>query len=199
MKIDPASQPTSRIYSIMVGAINPRPIAWVSTISPAGKTNLAPFSYFNGVCSKPATLMFSVVNKPDGSPKDTFRNVTSNQEFVVNVVPFRLSQPMAQSAADFEYEVSEFEELGLESVPSNMVTPPGVLTSPIRFECRVSKVVPIGKGPSGVNVVFGEIVLIHVDDEVLNESGEIDAEQLDSIGRLGGKEYSRTTDRFNIT
>ena len=198
MKIDPSTEPTSAIYSLMVSAINPRPIAWVSTISPGGKTNLAPFSYFNGVCSRPATLMFSVVNKPDGTPKDTYRNVVANEEFVVNVVPFRLRSPMAQSAVDYDYEVSEFEELGLEQSASELVKPPGVLSSPIKFECRLSQIVPIGNGPSGVNVVFGEIVLIHVDDAILDESGTIDAELLDTIGRLGGKQYSRTTDRFEI-
>ncbi len=182
----------------MVGAITPRPIAWVSTISDRGISNLAPFSYFNGVCSTPAALMFSPVNRPDGSKKDTLLNIEANRQFVVNVVPFQMAEPMFQTAGDFVYEVSEFEKAGLESRPGIKVQAPHVVGSPVRFECELIQIVPIGEGPLAASVVIGQILLIDIDDEILDEQGEIDPGRLDSIGRLGGKSYCRTTERYDL-
>ncbi len=182
----------------MIRAITPRPIAWVSTISPGGITNLAPFSYFNGICSAPATLMFSAVNQPDGSKKDTVINIEANGQFVVNVVPFELANPMLQTAAGLEYEVSEFDAANLTPAPSEKVTPPRVAESPIHFECELLKIVNIGKGPLAANVIFGNILLIEVDDQVLNENQKIDPQRVNSIGRLGGRDYCQTNELFKI-
>lgn len=198
MLIDPAAESASFVYSTMIRAITPRPIAWVSTISPTGVTNLAPFSYFNGVCSSPAALMFSPVNRPDGSPKDTLINIRSNGEFVVNVVPFSIAQPMSETAGDFQYETSEFSEVGLSPAPSQKVHPPGVLESPIQFECEVIQIVPVGEGPLAANVIIGRIVLMNIADEILDVDQKIDPSKLDTIGRMGGQSYSRTTERFEI-
>ncbi len=198
MLIDPEAEYASFVYATMIRAITPRPIAWVSTISPTGVTNLAPFSYFNGVCSSPAALMFSPVNRPDGSPKDTLINIRSNGEFVVNVVPFSIAQPMSETAGDFQYETSEFSEVGLSPTPSQKVQPPGVLESPIQFECEVIQIVPVGEGPLAANVIIGRIVLMNIADEILDADQKIDPSQLDTIGRMGGRSYSRTTERFEI-
>ncbi len=198
MLIDPAAESASFVYSTMIRAITPRPIAWVSTISPTGVTNLAPFSYFNGVCSSPAALMFSPVNRPDGSPKDTLINIRSNGEFVVNVVPFSIAQQMSETAGDFQYETSEFSEVGLSPTPSQKVQPPGVLESPIQFECEVIQIVPVGEGPLAANVIIGKIVLMNIADEILDVDQKIDPSKLDTIGRMGGRSYSRTTERFEI-
>lgn len=198
MLIDPAAESASFVYSTMIRAITPRPIAWVSTISPTGVTNLAPFSYFNGVCSSPAALMFSPVNRPDGSPKDTLINIRSNGEFVVNVVPFSIAQQMSETAGDFQYETSEFSEVGLSPTPSQKVQPPGVLESPIQFECEVIQIVPVGEGPLAANVIIGKIVLMNIADEILDVDQKIDPSKLDTIGRMGGQSYSRTTERFEI-
>ena len=113
MQFKPEDVSPSQVYATMVQAITPRPIAWVSTISPSGITNLAPFSYFNGVSTKPAAIMFSAVDKPGGIKKDTVRNIETTNEFVVNVVPYELGEPMFQSSKDVDYEVSEFEQAGL--------------------------------------------------------------------------------------
>lgn len=199
MQLDPQSTSPSQIYSTMIRAITPRPIAWVSTISPNGITNLAPFSYFNGICSDPATLMFSAVNQPDGSPKDTVVNIEATQQFVVNIVPFELASPMLQTASNLAYEDSEFDATNLKTKPSIQITPPRVAESPIQFECELHEIVRIGEGPLAANVIFGNILLIHVDDRVLGENGKIDPDLVNSIGRMGGQDYCQTSNRFQIT
>ena len=198
MLLNPENETPSTVYSTMVRAIAPRPIAWVSTISARGITNLAPFSYFNGVSTTPAALMFSAVNKPDGSKKDTIRNIEANREFVVNVVPFDLRQPMATTASEFDYEVSEFEKVGLDKRTSHLVTPPAVKESPINFECELIQIVNVGQGPLAAYLVIGKIRLIVVSESVLTD-GKIDPEKVDAIGRLGGREYCRTSQRFTIS
>ena len=198
MQLDPASEDPTVVYSTMIRAITPRPIAWVSTISNNGITNVAPFSYFNGICSDPAAVMFSPVNRPDGSKKDTVRNIEVNGQFVVNVVPFSSAQMMFDSAADFDFETSEFDELGLTTQLSSRVKPPGVAESPIQFECELIQIVPVGEGPLAANVIIGKILLMNISDEVLDERGKIDAQKLDLIGRMGGRSYCRTTDRFDL-
>lgn len=198
MEIDPAKVSAKKIYSTMIRTITPRPIAWVSTVSPSGVTNLAPFSYFNGVCSDPAVLSFSAVNKPDGSLKDTVRNIRSNEQFVVNVVPFKLAEAMAKTAAELPYDESEIDLAGLDTIPSVRVSPPRVCGSPVQFECRLFQIVQVGDGPSGANLILGKIELIHVDDAAVNKQGKIDPQLVDSIGRMGGREYCRTQDRFSL-
>lgn len=198
MQIDPAVENPSRVYSTMIRAITPRPIAWVSTVSENGVTNLAPFSYFNGVCSQPAALMFSPVNQPDGTKKDTVRNIEATGQFVVNMVPFSAAEPMLKTAFNFDFETSEFAAVGLTEKPSIRVRPPGVAESPIQFECELLQIVPVGEGPLAANVIIGKILLMNIDDAVLDDERKIDPERLDTIGRMGGVGYCRTTDRFVI-
>ena len=198
MQLDPEKVNPNIIYSTMIRAITPRPIAWVSTISRSGVTNLAPFSYFNGICCKPAALMFSPVNRPDGSKKDTILNVEANGQFVVNTVPYSLANKMFATSADMEYEVSEFETVGLNPEASDRVEPPRVAESPVRFECEVMQIVHVGEGPLAANVVIGKILLIDILDSVLDERQKIDPDLLDMVGRLGGRSYCRTTNRFEL-
>lgn len=185
-------------YSWMTSTILPRPIAWVSTISSAGKTNLAPFSFFQGITANPPTLMFVPVNTRDGSPKDTLRNIEATREFVVNVVPFALAEKMNATAALLPYGESEFEKFEVESTASERVRPPRVSASPVAFECALHSIVHIGEGPIAANVVFGRILCLHVSESVLGSSGLPDAGKLDLVGRLGGEDYARTTERFGL-
>ena len=130
--------------------------------------------------------------------EDTLVNIRSNGEFVVNVVPFSIAQAMVETAGDFQYETSEFSEVGLTPAPSQKVQPPGVLESPIQFECQVIQIVPIGEGPLAANVIIGKIVLINIADNILNDEQKIDPSKLDTIGRMGGRGYSRTNERFEL-
>lgn len=199
MQIDPLKLTPSQVYAWMIRAITPRPIAWVSTVSKSGISNLAPFSYFAGVSSKPASLVFSCANRPDGSPKDTLRNLQAIPQFVVNIVSQDLAEAMAKTSTELSYEESEFEFAGLESQPSQRVRPPGVRLAPIRMECEVMQVIPVGEEAGGSHLVLGKILLLDIDDKVLDANGKIDPDKLDSIGRMGGRMYCRTRDRFEMT
>ncbi|MBI1784966.1 flavin reductase family protein [Candidatus Sumerlaeota bacterium] len=198
MIVDPADAKPTQLYHCLIGAIAPRPIAWVSTLSPRGIPNLAPFSYFTGVGVLPPTLCFSPINRRDGSKKDTILNLRATPEFVVNVVPFALGEAMNLSSADFAYEESEFEKAGVTPAASRKVKPPCVAESPVHFECALHDIIELGTGPLAGNLVIGKILLIHVADEVLDERGEIDPKKLDLIGRMGGNWYARTREIFEM-
>ncbi len=185
-------------YGWMISTILPRPIAWVSTISAEGKTNLAPFSFFQGVTANPPTLMFVPVNKRDGSKKDTVQNIEAVPEFVINLVSFELAEQMNASAALLPYGESEFERFGIAAAPSDRIRPPRVAAAPVAFECALERIVLIGEGPLAANVVFGRILVAHVKDAVLGADGRPDAGKLDLIGRLGGESFTRTRDRFDL-
>lgn len=198
MLIDFSSLKPRDAYAWMISTILPRPIAWVSTISSAGKTNLAPFSFFQGVTSNPPTLMFCPVNTRDGTKKDTVRNIEQVPEFVVNLVSFALAEKMNATSALLPYGESEFETFGVESAPAVTVRPPRVAQAPVAFECTLDRFVHIGEGPLAANVVFGRILRAHVSDAVLDASGKPDPERLDLIGRMGGETFTRTRERFDL-
>lgn len=183
-------------YAWMIGTILPRPIAWVSSLSAESKSNLAPFSFFQGVTSNPPTLMFVPVNQRDGTKKDTVRNIEQVPEFVVNLVPFALAEQMNATSAALPYGESEFERFGVASAPSERIRPPRVAAAPVAFECTLERIVQIGEGALAANVVFGRILVAHVADSVLGADGRPDAAKLDLIGRMGGESYARTTERF---
>ena len=197
MQIDPTESSVREIYTLMVQLITPRPIAWVSSVSKTGVTNLAPYSFFNGVGANPPTVVFCPANQRDGSPKDSLRNVLETNEFVVNVVSSDDAAVMNQSSANYDSEVSEFEAIGIETLESEKVTPPRIASSRAQFECRLLQHIELGTGPSGANVVIGEIVMLHVAESIISD-GIVDPAKLDNIGRLGGKAYSKTTDRFEL-
>ena len=178
-KIEPRER-----YSWMISSIVPRPIAWVSTVSPDGALNLAPFSYFNGVTSNPPVVSISVGSRK-GEPKDTAKNAMATRELVINIVPAGLGKRMVQTSGDYAYGVSEFEKAGLTPEPSQAVKPPRVKEAPIAMECRLYDTVEIGKN----TLVLAEILLLHVDDALLKD-GYPDPERLQPLARLGGDLYA---------
>ncbi len=196
MDFDPQKISIRDFYRLMVACITPRPIAWVSSISPRGIPNLAPFSFFNGIGANPPAVMFSPLNDRHGRPKHTVINVEATREFVVNMVSDALGERMNATSADFDYEVSEFEKCGLSPSPSVKVKPPRVKEAAVHLECVLHDIVRVGDGPLAANVVIGRIVLMHADESVLDAAGQIDPEKLDTIGRLGGPLYARTRERF---
>ena len=196
MILDFARLPAREIYGWMTSTIAPRPIAWASTISADGRTNLAPFSFFQGITSNPPTLMFVPVNNRDGQPKDTVRNIQQVPEFVINVVSYALAGQMNATAATLPYGESEAEKFGIAMTPSAKVRPPRVTAAPVAFECTLDQIVNIGEGPLAAHVIFGRIQLVHVSDAVLGPDGRIDPARIDLIGRMSGELYCRTTERF---
>ena len=201
MTIDPGSTEPRNIYSLMTGAIVPRPIGFVSTMSATGRRNLAPFSFFTGVSADPPVICFApLVRLSDSGHKDTLRNIEETGEFVVNVVPEDIAQQMNACSPDFPPDVDEFEVSGLTAVNSDLVKPPRVLESKIAMECKLFRIVEVSQKPLGGSLVMGEVLRFHIADELLMEGHpfRIDADRLRAIGRMGGPDYVRTTDRFSM-
>ena len=129
MKFDPSKISFTEVHKLMIGSIVPRPIAFVSTLSKNGKNNIAPFSYFNGVCSRPPTIMFAPARRGwDGKEKDTLINIRDNNQFVINIVSESFAEQMVMCSTDFDSDVDEFEISGLNPEPSNKVSPPNVVS-----------------------------------------------------------------------
>lgn len=205
MEINPETITQPERYKLLIGGIIPRPIAFVSTISPDGSSvNLAPFSFFNGVGSNPMTLLFCPANKPDGSEKDTLRNCKpvsegGTSEFVVNVACDAYAKRVAGAAEPLEYGESEFSLVGLTPTPSAIVRPPRVAESPLAFECRTMQVIRTNPGgAAGGNIVIGRVVHVFVREDVINERFHLDPSKIDAVGRMGGLGYTRTRDRFEM-
>ncbi len=186
-------------YKLIIGSVLPRPIAFVSTLSKNGVPNLAPFSFFTGVSSKPPTICFAAARKgKEGSKKDTLSNIEHTGEFVVNIVTEDIVEPMNETATEYPPEIDEFEIAGLTPLKAQLVKPLLVKESPINMECRLYKTIEIGDGsPGSGTLVVGEIVLYHIADDLLDE-GRIDTELLKPVGRLAGMDYTTLGRRFTI-
>ncbi len=152
-------------YKLLIGSIVPRPIALISTINSEGKGNLAPFSFFNGVSSKPLCIMVSITRKADGSKKDSLLNIEATGEFVVNTVAEWMIEPVNYCAGEYPYGVNEMEKVGLTPLISEVVKPNRVKESPIHLECKVHKMVEIGDGAGGSTVIIGEVLRVHVHEK----------------------------------
>ena len=185
-------------YRLLIGAIVPRPIAWVSTVSPEGRPNLAPFSFFNGICSNPPSLLFCPVNHPDGREKDTLRNIRDTKHFVVNIANEDLATQMSQTSAEYPPEVNEFKVVGMTAAACKVVSAPRVKESPLSFECELIEIVKVGPGGAGSgHVVIGKIVYAHFAPGVY-DNGRIQLDKLSPIARLAGMSYCPVREVFEI-
>lgn len=204
MEIDPARLDVADRYKLLIGTIVPRPIAFVSTISPDGRENLAPFSFFNGVGSNPMTLLFCPANNADGTEKDTLRNAAPAAEggtgqFVVNLAVEGYIRQVAAAAEPLAYGQSEFDLTGLERAASVVVRPPRVAASPVAFECETVQVIRTNPGqPAGGNIVIGRVVHLFVRDGLVNDRFHTDQEALGAVGRMGGLRYCTTREQFEL-
>ncbi len=189
MEIDFKNLNPKHIYKLMTSIIVPRPIAWVSTVSKDGIYNLAPFSYFAGVSSDPPLLIISVGSKTEGVKKDTWKNIEETGEFVVNMVTRDVLEEMNITSLPFDEEIDEFEKAGLTPVSSKYVKAPRVKESPVNIECKKYEIIQIGK----MGLILGEVLTVHVRDDILNEKGYVDTTKLEIIGRLGGANYCLIT------
>lgn len=199
MHIDPGSLPWREAYKLLIGAILPRPIAWVSTISPDGVRNLAPFSFFTAISADPMTICFSPMRRgSDGSKKDTLRNIEATGEFVVNIVSEDLAQHMNQTSAELPPEADEFLVAGITPVVSELVRPPRVSGARVAYECTLNQVVHIGEAkPGSGSLVIGTVVRVYVAESVWDGS-RILTDELRPIGRCAGNEYTTVRDRFQM-
>jgi len=197
--INPDENANQDNYKLIIGSVVPRPIAFVSTLSKDGQLNLAPFSFYTGVCSNPPTILFCpMVRGSDGLKKDTLLNIEETGEFVVNVVSEAIVEQMNRTAAEFPRHVNEFEEAGLTPAPSCVIKPPRVLESALSMECKLQQVVYVGDGGIGSgSVVLGTVVRFHVRKD-LYQSGRIDTLALKPVARLAGSAYCPVRDVFEV-
>jgi flavin reductase (DIM6/NTAB) family NADH-FMN oxidoreductase RutF len=187
VKVDPATISNDAAYHWLIATIVPRPIAWTSTLNEDGSANLAPFSFFTGASSDPPTCIISI-SRRDGEKKDTWRNIERTGEYVVHVVTDALARRMNATSGEYPYGTDEFVIAGLTKVPSDRVKPPRDAEAPVALECRLDRIVEVGRCRTGV--VIGEILLWHVSDDVVT-NGRIDMGKLDAIGRMAGAVYTR--------
>jgi flavin reductase (DIM6/NTAB) family NADH-FMN oxidoreductase RutF len=204
MDVKPQDLAHREMYRLLVTCVVPRPIAWVSTTDANGVDNLAPFSFFNALCATPPLLGFcpgiraQELREARGTGvKDTLRNIRETGEFVVNLVPFALAEQMNLTAGEYEASVDEFQVAGVTKRKSQMIRPPQVAESPVNFECKVFQILDFGTETLGGSLVIGEIVQVRLAEEILRK-GRVDAKLLDMVGRLGGMEYTRTRERFQL-
>jgi flavin reductase (DIM6/NTAB) family NADH-FMN oxidoreductase RutF len=204
MIVSPSDLSHSELYGMLLNSVAPRPIAWVSTVSPSGQPNLAPFSFFNVVCVNPPLLAFAPgLRRPKqpeanhGEAKDTLRNIRETKEFVVNIVTYDLAEAMNLTSGEYDSSVNEFELAKLTPEPSKIVRPPRVAESPVSFECKLHQILDFSTAPTSGSLVMGQIVSIHIGDAYLKD-GRLDRNSLDLIGRMGGIQYTRTTQRFEM-
>ncbi len=183
---------TQKLHGYLLGAIGPRPIAFASTIDEIGRPNLSPFSFFNVFSANPPILIFSPARRVrDNTTKHTLENVLKVSEVVINIVSYRMVQQMSLSSTEYPKEDNEFLKTGLSMLKSDLVRPYRVGESPVQFECRVTKVEPLGKEGGAGNLIFSEVVKIHINKAVLDENGSIDQYKIDQVARMGGNWYSR--------
>lgn len=197
MEFNPESLPARERYALMIGAIQPRPIAWVSSLDKKGERNLAPFSFFTGITASPMTLAFCPARNRKGNRKDTLVNILATKEFVVNIATEANAEKMVQTSFEYAPGEDEFQAAGLTPEPSKRVAAPRVKESPIAFECKLHSTVEISDGPGGGTLVIGTVVGGRIDDSIL-KNGRIQHGALKAIGRLEGAWYTRVAETFEI-
>lgn len=192
--IDPNSLPPPKLHRTLLGAIAPRPIAFVSSVDTKGKHNLSPFSFFNAFGVNPTTLIFSPSRRGrDNTVKDTYENVKEVPEVVINVVNYAMVEQMSLASTEYPRGVDEFIKAGFTPLPSETIRPMRVKESPVQLECIVREVIETGDQGGAANLVICEVKMIHLREDILDEQGEIDPNKIDLIGRLGGDYYCRAS------
>ena len=194
LTIDPKTEKTSLVHKYILGAVAPRPIAFASTLDSDGNLNLSPFSFFNAFSANPPILIFSPARRVRGNTtKHTLGNVIETKEVVIGIVTTEMAQQVSLSSCDFEKGVNEFEKAGFTAVKADLVTPYLIKESPVNFECKMNKVIALGKEGGAGNLVICEVLKIHIDEAILDADENIDPLKLNALSRLGGNWYGKAT------
>lgn len=194
LHIDPTQIPTKDLHQYILGAVAPRPIAFASTLSADGIPNLAPYSFFNAFSSNPPILIFSSNRRvANNTTKDTLKNIEDTREVVINVVPHAIVRQMALTSIEYGSEVNEFVKAGLTPLASERIKPFRVAESPVQMECIVEQILPLGDDGGAGNLIICRIVMMHISTDVLSETGRIDPDKIDLMGRMGRFYYARAS------
>lgn len=202
LTINPKEVKVPVLHSYLLGAVAPRPIAFASTIDKDGNPNLAPFSFFNVFSANPPIAIFSpALSGRTGEAKHTYLNIKEVPEVVINVVNYNMVQQMSLASTEYPKGVSEFTKAGFTPIASEMVKPFRVKESPAQLECKVKEVIELGTSGGAGNLIICEVVLMHIDENVLDANQLIDPNKIDLVARLGGNWYSRTNGKslFEVT
>lgn len=190
--INPKEVSTAKFHGLMLGAVAPRPIAFASTVDAEGNVNLSPFSFFNCFSANPPIMIFSPARRVrDNTTKHTLDNVLVHKEVVINIVNHAIVEQMSLSSTEYDQGVNEFIKSGLTQLTSQIVKPPRIKEAPASFECKVIEVKPLGNEGGAGNLIICEVLLMHVDDQVLDRDERIDPYKLDAVARMGGNWYCR--------
>lgn len=183
-------------YKLLIGTVVPRPIALVTTCSEDGRTNAAPFSFFNVLTAEPAIIALGIENHEDMTFKDTARNIRMREEFVVNVVDDALAEAMNICAIAFPETVDELHEAGLTAVPGTHVSVPRIAQAPAAFECVRHMTIELGRSRE---IVLGRVKMLHIRSDLVNTSNmHVDQKALHAVGRMGGVQNVHTSDLFDM-
>lgn len=191
MYIDLSQSTPLQNYFNIVQTLVPRPIAWVLSENENSSYNLAPFSYFNAVCSDPPLIMLSIGNKPDNQPKDTRLNIKLRKDFIVHIAHRELLEALNQSSATLAAGESELDMLQLETTRFDNARLPRLEQCRLAYACECYEIHELGELPQ--TIIYGKVNSIYIDDSIIttNEKGrlKVHADQLDPVSRLGANEY----------
>ena len=175
--------------------VAPRPIGWISSISAKGEVNLAPYSFVNGVNSRPPLVMFASEGR-----KDSVRNIEETGEFVCNLVTWDLRDAMNETAAPMPHGQNEMERARLASAPSVLVKPPRVAATPCALECKLVRIIQMETHrhePLDTHMVLGEVVGVHIEDRFI-VGGLLDTAALKPVARCGYDQYAVVESLFSM-
>jgi flavin reductase (DIM6/NTAB) family NADH-FMN oxidoreductase RutF len=192
MYYEPGTRGHGLPYDPFKSCVVPRPIGWISTTGADGVDNLAPFSQFQNVTFDPPIVMFAANQDTKGRKKHSAANAESGGAFVWNMATYELREAVNRSAEELPAEADEFVAAGVTKAPSRLVRPPRVAESPVQFECAYLQTLRLpGNGVMGsVDVVFGRVVAVHIDDAALTAEGRLDITRLRPLARMGYHDYT---------
>jgi len=192
LSIEPKDVSVGKLHQYLLGAIGPRPIAFASTIDEDGNPNLSPFSFFNVFGANPPVLIFSPARRGrDNTTKHTFENARKVDEVVINIVNYDIVQQMSLSSTEYAEGVNEFDKAGLTMLKSDLVKPFRVAESPVQLECKIKEIVETGTEGGAGNLVICHVVKMHINEDILDDTGFIDQHKIDQVARMGGNWYTR--------
>ncbi len=192
LSINTADLKPAELQNYLQYAIAPRPICFVSTIDQQGNVNLSPFSFFNLFSINPPICVFSPSRRVrDNTTKHSLENILEVPECVINIVNYDMVQQTSLTSVEYPKGVNEFVKAGFTQLPSELVRPPRLAESPVQMECLIRQVIPLGENAGAGNLVLAEIKRIHINEEILDQSGKIDQAKIDLVARLGGDWYCR--------
>ena len=197
MHFDFATLGPAERYKLMSAAITPRPIAWVTTISPEGVRNAAPYSFFNMMGADPPLVALGLMRRPDGSHKDTARNIQENGEFVVNLVREADAATMNFTCIDAPPDFDELDAASIPTLPSGLIAPPRIASAPVSMECQLFQSIEAGQ----TTIVLGKVMMFHIQDDLVDvERLHVDTLAMQLVARMHGAGwYTRSTDLFQLS